>query len=183
LYVVFLDINDGATIRKKRQPAIRRRKLFGANNGNVLFEASNVPSTSSFNVGRTPIANTNKYVSNSNQSSPIIRPTISNISTRLEKSFDDEEKLGSDSEYSNEGGEEENTQEPGQDRELTSNMDDELQNLLNDQENVDFDTLQVHHKKLKAQCKRIKNELLVLKDKYAQLQQNTIREFIIFIFI
>jgi hypothetical protein len=147
-----------------------------------LFDVSDVSPASSSSLSRTLINNVNKSTSNSNQASPLARSTISNISSTLEKSLTDDDELQSD-DYSTEEEQEENLPATRQVQESTSNMDDEVQILLNKEKNLDLDQLQAKYEKLDDRYKRVKKELSALKVKHTELQQNTIRELVIVILI
>jgi hypothetical protein len=146
-----------------------------------LFEVSDVSPKSSSSLSRTPINNTNKS-SNSNQPSRFARSTISNMSSTLEKSLTDDDAFESDC-YSTEEEQDENLPGTCQVQEPISNMDDEVQILLNNEQTLDVDKLQTNYQKLKDRYESTKKELLALKIKYTELQQNTIRKLVIIILI
>lgn len=180
----------------------RRRKLFGPKNVKSLFSDVS-PSGSSSSLSRTPVSNMNKTISNSTQASP--RPlltisnstqasprprstilnsdrasprppsTISNILSTLGKSSTDDE-FGSD-DCSTEGEQEENLSASCQVQQSMSNVDDDVQILLDKQENLDLDQLQTRYGKLEARYESTKKQLVTLQNKYKELEQNTIREF------
>jgi len=163
-------------MKKKCQPSIiRRRKLFGSNNVQPLFVVPNVSPASSSSLSRTPINNKNKSTSNSNRPSPAARSTIPNMSSTLEKSSTDDDGLESD-DYSTDEENEENLPTTHQVHESGSDMDDEVQILLNNEKTLDLDQLQIKYDKLQDQYKRLKNKCITLKTKYKDLEQNTIRE-------
>jgi hypothetical protein len=145
----------------------------------VLFDVASASATSSSSLSRTPVNNTKNSISNSKQSSPLLRTTNSNITYQVETTSSDEEELGSDYDSSTE---EEMTSEECQVKKLSSNMDDEVQNLLDAQENVDLEKLQIKYRKLKTRSDCMKKEISSLKEKLAQLEQNTIRKLIIVTF-
>jgi hypothetical protein len=179
LYPLSVDNTNEITIQKQHQQTPRRRKLFGTSNTNMSFDVASVSPTTSSSLTRTPVNNAHKSISNSKQSSPLLRTTNSNISYQVEETLSDEEELRSDYDSSVE---EEITSEKCQVEKLSSNMDDEIENLLDTQENVDLEQLQIRFKKLKTRCECMKKEISALKDKHLQLEQNTIRKLIIVTF-
>jgi hypothetical protein len=183
---LFSDASPSSSSSLSRTPINNVNKT--VSNGN---QASPIPRSTISNftqaspVSRQTISNSTQAsplrrstVSNFDQASPPPRSTTSNISSTLGKySTDNNDELDSD-DYLTDGEQEENLPESRQVQESISNIDDDVQILLNKQENLDLDKLQTKYEKLNRQCESLKKEVLTLKVKYKELEQNTIRELV-----